>query len=420
MAATRGTTTNTHHQRRSQALNPFRFLVGACLRPLGARAGAVLTANSSSSVVTGRHLPSTRPAETSWSSRGALRGRSAGAGHESLVQVVPVALGAYLDHVTPRAGPVGGHVEPDVERPHASVVVLQPVPVDVRHELELGVMAHRAFPPRWLAYVLGGTHQLGMGVADVGPRGEPGPNLVDQGALGERVVHRREQRAAASPDREPLSHGHGRGIVHPPPDGGRVGLARDQGTGRSTWARALACTVRSPATRNRSPTGRRTLAVASKVPRSHEHVSSTAPFRSAYSPASAAGSGPSSSIASDCAAASAAASAAVCAREAACSTRATSEAPIASTTMAASTAALSAVIEPRSPASRGIGEARASAKPSRGRSAVTRTPAAWSRSPGATRSGGATIRPAATPLAPRTPRRPSRGHPELRSTSRPH
>ena len=120
------------------------------------------------------------------------------------------------------------------------------------------------------------------------------------------------------------------------------------GASRSTWARALACTVRSPATRNRSPTGRRTLTVASKVPRSQEHVSSTAPFRSAYSPASAAGSGPSSSIASACAAASAAASAAVCARDAARSTRATSAAPIASTTKAASTAALSSVIEPRS------------------------------------------------------------------------
>src|SRR5207342_2172583 len=167
MTATRGTTTNTHHQRRSQALKPFRFLEGACLRPLGARAGAVLTANSSSSVVTGPHLRGTRPAETPWSSRGVLRGRSAGAGHEGLVQVVPVALGADLDHVAPGAGPVGGHVEPDVQRPHAPVVVLEPVPVDVRHELELGVVAHGAFPPRRLAYVLGGPHQLGMGVADV-------------------------------------------------------------------------------------------------------------------------------------------------------------------------------------------------------------------------------------------------------------
>src|SRR4029453_2250883 len=57
-----------------------------------------------------------------------------------------------------------------------------------------------AFPPRRLAHVLGGPHQLGMGIADVGPRGESGPDLVDQGALGERIVHRREQRAAAPPD----------------------------------------------------------------------------------------------------------------------------------------------------------------------------------------------------------------------------
>src|SRR4029450_5890768 len=155
MTAPRGTTTNTHHQRPSQALKPFRFLVGACLRPLGAHAGAVLTANSSSSLVTGPHLPRTCPAQTSWSSRGVLgRGGSAGAGHEGLVQVVPVALGADLDHVAPGAGPVGGHVEPDVERPDAPVVVLEPVPVDVRHQLELGVVADGAIPPRRLPHVL--------------------------------------------------------------------------------------------------------------------------------------------------------------------------------------------------------------------------------------------------------------------------
>src|SRR4030095_5598887 len=127
MTATRGTTTNTHHQRRSQALKPFRFLVGACLRPLGARAGAVLTANSSSSVVTGPHSP-VRDLRKRRGVPVVLRGRSAGAGHEGLVQVVPVALGADLDHVTPGPGPVGGHVEPDIERPHTPVVALEPVP----------------------------------------------------------------------------------------------------------------------------------------------------------------------------------------------------------------------------------------------------------------------------------------------------
>src|SRR5262245_36883334 len=169
MAATRGTTTNTHHQRRSQALNPFRFLVGACLRPLGARAGAVSTANSSSSLATVRMCAAHdlwNVVEFPWRLvSGESTERSAGAGHEGLVQVVPVALGADLDHVTPGAGPVRGHVEPDVERPDAPVVVLEPVPVHVRDELELGVLADRAFPARRLAHVLGGPHQLGMGVA---------------------------------------------------------------------------------------------------------------------------------------------------------------------------------------------------------------------------------------------------------------
>ena len=56
MTATRGTTTNTHHHLRNQARKPFRFR-GACLRPRVARAGAVLTANSSSSVVTDVRFP---------------------------------------------------------------------------------------------------------------------------------------------------------------------------------------------------------------------------------------------------------------------------------------------------------------------------------------------------------------------------
>ena len=69
----------------------------------------------------------------------------------------------------------------DVERPHAPVLALQTVPVDVGEEPELGLPADRAGPAAVLADVLGRAHQLGMRVADVGTGEQAGPHLRGAG-----------------------------------------------------------------------------------------------------------------------------------------------------------------------------------------------------------------------------------------------
>ena len=148
-----GTTTNTHHQRRSQALKPFclRLVRGACCAPFPVPRGRGVDRQG---VFDCSHGPDGSPVDDLhkrvWSSRdtecGSGGGCLHGPGDERLGQVVPLALGADLDDVAPGAGPVRRHRQADVERPDAAVVLLQAVPVDVGEEPELGLRRRRGSP----------------------------------------------------------------------------------------------------------------------------------------------------------------------------------------------------------------------------------------------------------------------------------
>src|ERR687887_667333 len=133
--------------------------------------------------------------------------------------MVPLARGADLDDVAPAAGAVRGHRQALVQRPHPPVVLAQVVAVHVRQQPELALAADRAVPARDLADMLGRTHQLGVGVAHVGARDQPGPDLAQEGALGQGVVDGGEQRSPprpSSPSFLPAFGLHDRGIIRLP------------------------------------------------------------------------------------------------------------------------------------------------------------------------------------------------------------
>src|SRR5437899_7597157 len=118
---------------------------------------------------------------------GALTGAARGVG---LVEVVPRAPGADLDHVAAAAPVAGGEGQGLAKLPYAPVVGLEVVRVDVGQQAQVPLFAHGAGPGGRLAHVPGRAHELGVGVADLQARQEPGAELPADGALGQRVVDR--------------------------------------------------------------------------------------------------------------------------------------------------------------------------------------------------------------------------------------
>ena len=202
------------------------------------------------------------------------------------------------DHIARPTAVAGRPGQPLVRR-RAAVVVLQAVAVDVGEEAKLVFLADRARSAGLLAEVPGGPEQLGVGVTDLEPGQQAGPELPEEGPLGQGVVGRSRGRRESGPT--------GTDRLQSPV---AICLARFTAAHFTRWDFHLGSRVRRPPVcplddcsglpavierapgRKTSATSTRTWTRADDEPGSQAHDRRAAPFRAAYSWANVEGPAP--------------------------------------------------------------------------------------------------------------------------------
>src|SRR5262249_20070219 len=143
--------------------------------------------------------------------------------------------------------------------------------------------------------VLGRPEELGMGVADIEPGEQARPELPQERALRERVVHSPEGAAGSSQGlRWPGSFAHGPAILRSAPRFAPHPVRPDfawphPAPAKSTTARAVAVAVRPDGRMSSPEISTLTVATASAPPSEHSQLTSRAPLSSAYRAATDAG-----------------------------------------------------------------------------------------------------------------------------------